>query len=438
MRLRLLLCLVPLLLIIAGCGAGGSASGGSPTTSATTSVSPLATASPGGTGAGSPAASGAATPVSSGSVPASTVPASTVPISGPCSSSAAASTEPGIGGVQFTSLTRGWAVGSSSILATTDGGSHWTVQLSGALNLTSADFINGRDGWAVGNRLLLATTDGGAHWSSLPEPCLTIRSVHFISATAGFAVAGGTGVTNPGSGPAVPVLGGVVLVTSDGGRTWRRLSTAPADAQTACFSDVRSGWLGADGVLYRTADGGATWTALTRTVKEDGGGYPAAMDVECASDGTAWALGVGPGAGMSQQSHVGYYGSRSGVTGLFAEQTMQAPGTGPARPSPGSDPGPFSAIDSAEAVYIDACTACGIGTAPWDLVSGSGATLTKEGNVADITSPEAASFLSATVGWVAGAATEDSDTFRSQQRIMATANGGRTWVLQWAGPWTSG
>jgi len=418
MRLRLLMGLVPLSLIIAGCGAGGSASGGSPTTSVTTSVSPAATASRTGTAVTSPGAATTSTPA----VSATSVQAATVPISGHCSSPATASTASGISGMQFTSRDRGWAVGSNSILATTDGGARWTVQLSGALKLTSVDFINGQDGWAVGDAALLATTDGGAHWSSLPEPCLTIRSAHFISPTAGFAVAGATGV---------------VLVTVDGGRSWRELPTAPAGVQSVCYSDARHGWLGAGGVLYRTADGGATWTALTKAVAEDGAGYSAVMDVECANDGTVWALSSGPGAGMSQQQHVGYYGSQSGVTGLFAEQTMQAPGTGPTRESPGSDPGPFSAIDSAEAVYIDACTACGMGTAPWDLVSGSGATLTTKGNVADITSPEAASFLSAQVGWVAGTAAEYSGTFRSQQRIMATTNGGRTWVLQWAGPWTS-
>jgi hypothetical protein len=427
MCLRLLMGLVPLSLIIAGCGAGGSASSGSPATSVTTSVSPAATASHPGTAA-APAASASATSVQ----------AATAPIGGHCSRPAAASTAQGISGMQFTSRDQGWAVGSSSILATTDGGVRWRVQLSGALNLTSVDFVNGQDGWAVGDAALLATTDGGAHWSPLPEPCLTIRSVHFISAAVGFAVAGGTDVAAPGSGPALPMLGGVALVTVDGGRGWRELATAPAGVQTVCYSDARHGWLGAGGVLYRTANGGATWTALTKAAAEDGAGYPAAMDVECASEGTVWALSSGPGAGMSQQQHVGYYGSQSGVTGLFAEQTMQAPGTGPARESPGSDPGPFSAIGSTEAVYIDACTACGMGTAPWDLVSGSGATLAREGNVAGITAPEAASFLSAQVGWVAGEAAEDSGTFRSQQRIMATANGGRTWVLRWAGPWTSG
>ena len=61
-----------------------------------------------------------------------------------------------------------------------------------------------------------------------------IRSVHFISPATGFAVAGGQNVG--GADPEMPVLGGVVLTTNDGGRTWHRLAT-PANAQTVCFSD---------------------------------------------------------------------------------------------------------------------------------------------------------------------------------------------------------
>ncbi len=68
------------------------------------------------------------------------------------------------------------------------------------------DFISGQDGWAVGITSLLATTDGGARWTALPEPCPVIRSVHFISPATGFAVAGGRNVG--GAGPRHPSLAG--------------------------------------------------------------------------------------------------------------------------------------------------------------------------------------------------------------------------------------
>jgi hypothetical protein len=336
------------------------------------------------------------------------------------------------------SASQGWAVSQDSILATADGGAHWTAQLSGKLNLTSVDFIGALDGWAVGTTSVLATTDGGAHWTALPEPCPVIRSVHFISPATGFAVAGGQNVG--GADPEVPVLGGVVLTTGDGGRTWGRLAT-PANAQTVCFSDPRHGWLGADGLLYRTSDGGKDWTALTSMAGALGSGYPAEMSVECASGGSAWALRVGPGAAMSQDPHVGFHADQSGATPIFAEQYFQTPGGKPAAESPGSDAGPFSAIDSSSAAFVDWCSACGYGTAPWDMATNSGATLTKKGNVGAITYPQAASFLSTEAGFVAGTETvyptSDTGKPKSQERIVATTNGGRTWHVQYAGPWTS-
>jgi len=414
-------------LVAAGCGTGTLATGGQATSSAAPAASTsAAAAAPASSAAGSAAASTPATGAAAGTGPA-------------CQGAQAAPVAAGsVTGLEFVSADQGWAVGQDTILATTDGGAHWTAQLSGKLNLTSADFISGQDGWAVGTTSLLATTDGGAHWTALPEPCPVIRSVHFVSPSAGFAVAGGQNAG--GANPEMPVLAGVVLTTDDGGRTWHRLA-APANAQTVCFSDAQHGWLGAGGLLYRTSDGGKDWTVLTSMAGALGSGYPAQMNVECANDGSAWALRTGPGAAMSQEPHVGYHADQAGATAIFAEQYFQTPGGKPVAESPGSDAGPFSAIDAASAVFVDWCSACGPGTAPWDIATNSGSTLTKKGNVGSITQPQAASFLSPEVGWVAGNEsvfpTSAKGTPKSQERIVATTDGGRTWHLQYAGPWTS-
>jgi photosystem II stability/assembly factor-like uncharacterized protein len=147
-------------------------------------------------------------------------------------------------GIEFVSPSQGWAVGQGAILATTDGGAHWTPQLTGRHNLTEVDFVNAADGWAVGTDSLLATTDGGAHWAPLPEPCPLIRAVHFSSPGDGYAVAGGQVPGEGVTGSWTPWAGGVVLVTHDGGRTWVTVRT-PANAQTVCFGSARDGWLGA-------------------------------------------------------------------------------------------------------------------------------------------------------------------------------------------------
>ncbi len=381
-------------------------------------------------GTSSPGATGSATPGRTSAARTSAAPASSRCTAAPAPSAGY------LTGIQFVSAAQGWAVGQDMILATTDGGQNWTVQRSGQLGLTSVDFISSQVGWAVGADTLLATSDGGAHWASLPEPC-PIRSVHFISADTGFAVAGGR--TVGGSWPGTPETAGVVLATSDGGRSWRRLPT-PADAQTVCFSDPQTGWLGADGRLYHTGDGGRSWTPVTAAVQSQVAGYPATMIVQCAGPGSAWALEVGPGAAMSQEPHVGYYAGPAGAVPVFAEQYFPHPGVRVTASAPGSYAGPFSAISSSAAAFVDWCPACdGVGSAPWGLVTGSGALLTREGDVGGLTDPDAASFLSPQLGWVAGTmtSTEGNGSFSERWRIVFTDDGGQTWQVQYSGPVTT-
>jgi photosystem II stability/assembly factor-like uncharacterized protein len=339
-------------------------------------------------------------------------------------------------GVQFVSAARGWVVGQDKILATTDGGRHWAEQKSGQFNLTSVDFTSSRVGWAVGTRTVLATFDGGAHWATLPEPCPLIRSVHFVSRRIGFAVAGGRDFSD--IGPAAPEVAGVALTTDDGGRHWRVLST-PADAQTICFSNPHDGWLGADGRLYRTTDEGQRWRQATAGIAPISARYPYTMIVQCTGDGSTWAVDVGPGAASSQQPHVGYYASQAGAVPIFAEQYFPHPGARVSAESPGAYAGPFSAISPSTAAYIDECAPCGQGTAPWDLVTGSGASLTREGNVGELNYPEAAAFLSLQVGWVVGVVNHFNATgiTGQYQRIVFTDDAGRTWHIQYTGPNTA-
>lgn len=326
---------------------------------------------------------------------------------------------------------RGWAVGQDEILATADGGQRWNVQDHGKLNLTSVDFISTQVGWAAGTGSLLTTTDGGAHWTPLPDPC--VRSVHFVSASVGYAIAGGA---NPSQvGLAAPVTGGTVLMTTDGGRSWRPVP-APKDPQTVCFNTSSQGWLGAAGRLYRTNDGGSRWTEATAGPGGFSAGYLPTMVVQCAGQGSAWALDIGPGAASSQEPHIGYRAGPDGVVPLFAEQYFPHPGVTVGTSSPGSYAGPVSAISPSAAAFVDWCPACGQqgqGTVPWDLVTGSRAVA--KGAVGHLNEPEAASFLSTTVGWVVGVVMRPvGSSSRQYQTIVTTHDGGRSWHIQYTGP----
>jgi photosystem II stability/assembly factor-like uncharacterized protein len=321
--------------------------------------------------------------------------------------------------VQFVSAQRGWVVGSDKILATIDGGRRWTTQYRGNLGLSSIDFADERHGWAVGADALLATADSGAHWSALPEPCSPLRQVQFVTPLLGFAIAGGADLYGLAF-PLAPLRRGVVLSTTDGGRTWRRLA-APDNAQSVCFDTADTGWLGAGGFLFRTFDGGRSWRAAGAGVRAHDPSYPALMTVRCAGTASAWALAIGPGAAMSQDPHVAFHAGPDGTTAIFAEQYFRNPGAIPRVSSPGSYAGPFSVISAEVAAFIDGCPACGNGTAPWDLATRGGAMLRREGNVGGLTIATGASFLTPRLGWVVG---ENGNSWR----IVSTGDGGRTWA----------
>lgn len=82
------------------------------------------------------------------------------------------------------SLDRSWAVGDrGTILATTDGGRQWSAQVSGTTHpLLAVTFHDDRSGWAVGGAIepplkisrgvLLRTSNGGKTWQSIPIPTL--------------------------------------------------------------------------------------------------------------------------------------------------------------------------------------------------------------------------------------------------------------------------
>jgi photosystem II stability/assembly factor-like uncharacterized protein len=111
-------------------------------------------------------------------------------------------------------------------------GRAWHAQYRGAANLDQVDFVDADHGWAVGTSDLLATTDGGVVWTTVPEPCPAILSVHCATPSQGYAVAGGSDVRIDGGVPA-PVASGQLLITTDGGQSWQPASGAPAMAQTA-------------------------------------------------------------------------------------------------------------------------------------------------------------------------------------------------------------
>jgi photosystem II stability/assembly factor-like uncharacterized protein len=170
----------------------------------------------------------------------------------------------------------------SRIYRTGDGGATWELQFTNAEPTgfyDCLDFWDARRGLAFsdqvnGRVMVLATSDGGARWALVPEAALPAA----LPDEGGFAASGTCLVTRPG-GHAWIATGNAprsrVLHTADYGRTWS-VSDVPIAAGSAAglttitFRDDRNG-AGLGGPLgdanavtdnvVMTSDGGRTWRA---------------------------------------------------------------------------------------------------------------------------------------------------------------------------------
>lgn len=160
-------------------------------------------------------------------------------------------------GISFSSSTTGLVLGraTGAMWATVDGGATWKVVARPAAGrwVGAVQLVDGLHGWAVGSKgsasplegLLLETRDGGLTWSerALPAGTAELRAVHFQTPQLGWVVG----------------VKGTVLMTRDGGATWVRQDVGPTtrDFTAVHFSSAKTGWLGgALGEFMSTGTGG--------------------------------------------------------------------------------------------------------------------------------------------------------------------------------------
>jgi len=207
-----------------------------------------------------------------------------------------------VGALQFADAAVGWVLrsqgerwrtgdASSVLLDTTDGGQHWAAVYSTQLHLLQLAFTSTREGWLLGVQCrapqtpttcawhLLVTADGGNTWrdASLPIHGAYFDGGYSVTLSHPTAADGWIAATTAGPGKAA------LLVTHDGGLTWQTLPNPGVNfKQTIFFRSPIQGWLLAGGEpgagnqmkeFFGTTDGGVTWTRLAWTgdMSEAGG-----------------------------------------------------------------------------------------------------------------------------------------------------------------------
>lgn len=155
-----------------------------------------------------------------------------------------------------------------------------TVPAAAALRAVA--FVSANTGWVGGDGLILGTTDGGKTWQRQYNGRVQITSLSFVSSTVGWAA----GVD--------PIPGvGVLLGTRDGGHTWSKLGEPRNPARAISFASSMVGFAMAGGSplpasaaterippffggrLAATTDGGRSWRFVEA---------PQLVDSTCASN----------------------------------------------------------------------------------------------------------------------------------------------------------
>lgn len=184
------------------------------------------------------------------------------------------STNPGISSLQFIDATHGWAYQEGNQLLRTTDGRTWQPIGSFPSGPTAFRFISAQDGFAlIGDfrgSTIFVTHDAGRTWKQAYQAAATMQfsgltsnvspyleDIYFPSPKVGYAV--GNGYNDSWS---------VFYKTSDGGKTWKVIfaSTQVGRAAAVFFTDENNGVVSmGNGPVVITADGGQTWRAAQGT-----------------------------------------------------------------------------------------------------------------------------------------------------------------------------
>ena len=393
---------VALLLFVTGCGVRSASAPAGNSGNAGNSVNV------------SRAATGPGNNIASGNFPApgTSLPATASPsVNAQAVNGKALGVLPPLDAVDFVDARTGWVGGNGIILATFDGGQHWTQQYNGNQTVVQLDFVSQTVGYALTKSGLLWTQNGGETWQNVTSPSSLTQSIDFTSPLSGWAVASG-----------------LLYETSDGGKSWslHLLHRTSVNADSVFFPTAQTGFLAGSNQVLRTVDGGRSWQLVFSAPVNRQVVWQATVR---AAGQSVWLQLVGDAA-MMQQAYVVFHSADGGTTwaGVLANRAFGSDyPTVKVEQDIDSYPGPFTAVNERTAYFFGRCPACyAWGTTSVVSTLDNGKTWSRAlvSGEASVQGANSISFSDTLRGWVAWT------TGSGKGEILFTSDGGREWVVQ--------
>jgi photosystem II stability/assembly factor-like uncharacterized protein len=283
-----------------------------------------------------------------------------------------------------------WAGGAGGLYASADGGRTWRRRGGAPTDALAA--WGPRLAWYSSQGVLYRTKDGGVHWAHLSVP--HALSLSFLDAVDGFALD----------------RDGIVLRTTNGGRSWRVVHTPGGVVQSECFATTSLGWVARGGSVWRTRDAGRTWMRAQLRPERGAVSVP---QLGC-RHADAWVIFHEGAAAGTEGYHV--FASLHGGGWRLVFATF-----GARRPRISNYASALSVVGSGVAAFVGSCAPCGEGTVTFVTTQNGGRT-----------------FRRFTVGGASPGAIAYADVshcyavtreVRGARRgvVYATVDGGRTW-----------